>query len=384
MDMELKKYLYKAASMIAASQDSLFKVPVKKQKEFIESLKEPKDLIERSYNQYKCQRWLKSWRVNIVTDIGSILLLFYYYYLKKEEKILNTEHFNGIYLGMDVTSKFIPKELRDIYANIKNISRTGECLSKNDKKIIKELLRRYPLSFEFILKCLIKVRMYSWIINVYSPDAIIVSGEYSYTSSFLTYYCRKNNIKHINIMHGEKLFYIRDSFFKFDKCYVWAPYYINLFKRLKAEPNQFVVAVPPALILKGTYNKKYDYTYYLGEETEENLVKILQILMKLKTMGYKVAVRPHPIYSKMILIDKIFNQKIEIENPKETQIKESVLQTQNVISLYSTVINQAVNSEINAIIDDVSDMGRYKLLYELEYRFVVDSRVSLVSKLIAQ
>ena len=117
--MELKKYLYKAASMIAASQDSLFKVPVKKQKEFIESLKEPKDLIERSYNQYKCQRWLKSWRVNIVTDIGSILLLFYYYYLKKEEKILNTEHFNGIYLGMDVTSKFIPKELRDIYANIK-------------------------------------------------------------------------------------------------------------------------------------------------------------------------------------------------------------------------------------------------------------------------
>ena len=42
------------------------------------------------------------------------------------------------------------------------------------------------------------------------------------------------------------------------------------------------------------------------------------------------------------------------------------------------------HSEINAIIDDVSDMGRYKLLYELEYRFVVDSRVSLVSKLIAQ
>lgn len=378
--MELRKYLYRAANRVAVGQDSLFKIPVKKQKEFLEKIKEPKDLIERSYNQYLCQRWLKSKFVNIMTDIGSMLLLVYYFN-KKEDRILGSEHAKAVYLGMGVSGDIIPEELEKAYSSILNVSKVGEYLDKGDKKIIKKLLQRYPLSFEFVLKCLIKVRMYRWTINMYSPDAIIVSGEYSYTSSFLTYYCRKNGIKHINIMHGEKLYYIRDSFFEFDKCYIWDSYYMDLFRRLRAFAEQFTVAVPPALVLKGSYVKKYDYTYYLGGEKREALVCIQELLIRLKAMGYRVAVRPHPRYSDMALIDKLFRGKVNIEDPYKIQIKESILSTENVISLYSTVINQAVNSGVKAVIDDVSDVEKYELLYELKYRFVVDKNILLVSKL---
>lgn len=99
-------------------------------------------------------------------------------------------------------------------------------------------------------------------------------------------------------------------------------------------------------------------------------------------MGYRVAVRPHPRYSEMALIDKLFRGKVNIEDPYKIQIKESILSTENVISLYSTVINQAVCSGVHAVIDDVSDVGRYKLLYELEYRFLIDKNTLLVSQII--
>lgn len=283
-------------------------------------------------------------------------------------------------LGNDI----IPDELYKQYSDILNLNKVGERINKSDKKIIKKLIIQYPLSFEFILKCLIKVRIYRWVIDSYSPEAIIVSEEYSYTSSFLTYFCRKNGITHINIMHGEKLFYIRDSFAEFDQFYVWDSYYENLFKRLRATPAQFIITVPRALILKGKYEKKYDYVYYLGGEVKEKLENILKLLLQLKSKGYNVAIRPHPRYSEVALVSKIFKGKIDIEDIKKVEIKESILRAKNIISLYSTVINQAVNSGIPVVIDDITDPEKYKLLYELEYRFVSDKDILLVSELIEQ
>lgn len=65
-------------------------------------------------------------------------------------------------------------------------------------------------------------------ITKYQSKAIVVHNEYSFTSSILTAYCETRNVLHINVMHGEKMYYIRDSYFRYDRCYVWDAYYRDL------------------------------------------------------------------------------------------------------------------------------------------------------------
>ena len=84
---------------------------------------------------------------------------------------------------------------------------------------------------------MVKLAMYRYQYEVYHPKAMIVDEEYSYTSSFLTEYCHRLGVEHIDIMHGEKLYFIRDTFFCFDRCYVWDGYYRDLFCQLRAEPT---------------------------------------------------------------------------------------------------------------------------------------------------
>ena len=126
---------------------------------------------------------------------------------------------------------------------------------------------------------MIKIGRYSFAIEEFSPEAIAVCAEYSFTSSVLTAYCKQRNIKHIDVMHGEKMYYMRDSFFKFDECYIWDEYYGKILASMKADKNQFVVEVPASLKFDGELirTQKYDYTYYLGAESEEVLKKISKI-----------------------------------------------------------------------------------------------------------
>ena len=80
-----------------------------------------------------------------------------------------------------------------------------------------------------------RLSIYSHAIRQYAPRAIVVHNEPSYTVSFLTMCCNKYGIRHINVKHGERLYNIRDSYFRFDECYVWSKYYVNLFKSLNVE-----------------------------------------------------------------------------------------------------------------------------------------------------
>jgi hypothetical protein len=86
--------------------------------------------------------------------------------------------------------------------------------------------------------------------------------------------------------------------------------------------------------------------------------------------GYKVAIRPHPVYSNIELINNIFSNLI-VEKTS-INIQHSVLRTNAVISLYSTVNRQAYNNDVKYIIDDISDPQRYKRLKDLQYYFIKD------------
>jgi soluble P-type ATPase len=176
-------------------------------------------------------------------------------------------------------------------------------------------------------------------------------------------------IEHFNVMHGEKLFNIRDSFFRYSKCYVWDEFYIDLFKKLRAEPSQFIVNVPKSINFSDMKNidKQYDYTYYLGAETGDVLKKIVDSLQKLSSRGYKVCVRPHPRYTNLSELINLLDEKNIVQESNNFEIEESVMKTRNAVSCYSTVLNQAYHSCVSIVIDDISNPVAYEKLKELDY-----------------
>lgn len=227
---------------------------------------------------------------------------------------------------------------------------------------------------------------YSFAIKTYSPKAIICCSEYSFTSSFMTQYCASKNVELINVMHGEKVFFMRDAFFRFNRCYVWNDYYVKLLSSLKAEKTQFIVELPPSMQFlherKFVVKKCVDFTYYLAAESNEELIIIKNALEKIlnNKNNTSIAVRPHPRYTNIEFANDLFKQFM-IEDVNAITIEESILRTKNAIAVYSTVLNQAYNNGTNIVIDDISSPFRYNKLHAVKYIFA-DTNAQKLSDLV--
>ena len=114
----------------------------------------------------------------------------------------------------------------------------------------------------------------------------------------------------------------------------------------------------------------------------EVLDKIAKILLSLKERGLKISVRPHPRYSDKEVVNRIFRGLDCIEDPEILDTKTSILRTQNAISLYSTILNQAVHNGTQIVIDDISDTSKFCLLGELGYIYIHDAKVRLLSDVV--
>lgn len=367
--MNLNKLLKRMAVLLERKQNALFTYDIEKQEKYIQKLGQPKDDLERSYFQYKCQMQFNGQLITFLLNLASLPMAIFY--LLKPGTVVNMgkdDKKDCVFFRDGLPMNVLPKSLQKRYKVIEYNPIEGTLLTAKDRKFIRKVICRYPFSWHLILKSIIKIRKYSYAIDKYAPEAIIVCGEYSFTSSVLTVYCEERNIKHIDVMHGEKLYYMRDSFFKFDECYIWDEYYGKVLASMKADENQFVVEVPASLKFDGELIRthKYDYTYYLGAESEEVLKKISKILEQLYKSGKKISIRPHPRYSNMDLIKKIF-VFANVENTAKISIEQSLLQSSAAISLYSTVLNQALCNSIPIIIDNMSNPENFNKLKELGY-----------------
>jgi hypothetical protein len=361
--------LRKMAVLLERRQDALFSYDVDKQRKYIEKLGNPRDEIERSYFQYKCQMQFNGKGITFLLNLISFpVAIIYWFKYGKKGQVNQMEPKSLVFFRDGKPENILPKSLKNKYDTIESNPVEGTLLTEKDKKFIKKIIYRYPFSWQFILKCLIKIGRYSFAIEEYSPKAIAVCAEYSFTSSVLTAYCKQRNIKHIDVMHGEKMYYMRDSFFKFDECYIWDEYYGKVLTSMKADRNQFVVEVPASLKFDEELPRiqKYDYTYYLGAESEDVLKKIAKILEKLYKNGKRISIRPHPRYSNMELVKKIF-AFANVEDTKKISIEQSLLQSGAAISLYSTVLNQALYNSIPIVIDNMSNPENFAKLKELGY-----------------
>ena len=366
-------------------RNTLFDVPMARQKAILEGLPEPKDLLKRAYAQYRCQMMLERPILRAGYQLAAMLLLPVYRRQLLRRPASRKEETADAVFAFGGPDTILPCSLRQEYPGIRQVRDfQNALLTREDCSFLRELARRYPTAFYFRFKCMAKLAMYRSLYETYRPKAIIVSEEYSYTSSFLTEYCHRLGVEHINVMHGDKLYDIHDTFFCFDRCYIWDQFYRDLFCELRAEPTQFRMEMPPSMQPWDAQDveKAVDYTYYLQAETSQMLEKIAKSLQTLQKSGAVVAVRPHPLYSDMETVRRLFSD-FEIEETAEVGIETSILRTRHVIGLYSTVLYQAHINHVPVVIDDLTAPERFAQLKSLRY-IMLDKPHGLLSALLQE
>ena len=367
-------------------RNTLFDVPMARQKAILEGLPEPKDLLKRAYAQYRCQMILERPILRAGYQLAAMLLLPVYRRQLLRRPASRKEETADAVFAFGGPDTILPCSLRQEYPGIRQVRdfQNALFLTREDCSFLRELARRYPTAFYFRFKCMAKLAMYRSLYETYRPKAIIVSEEYSYTSSFLTEYCHRLGVEHINVMHGDKLYDIHDTFFCFDRCYIWDQFYRDLFCELRAEPTQFRMEMPPSMQPWDAQDveKAVDYTYYLQAETSQMLEKIAKSLQTLQKSGAVVAVRPHPLYSDMETVRRLFSD-FEIEETAEVGIETSILRTRHVIGLYSTVLYQAHINHVPVVIDDLTAPERFAQLKSLRY-IMLDKPHGLLSALLQE
>lgn len=351
--------------------NSPFGADVSKASAYLWSFPEPKDDFDRSFYQYRCQSFLRKRFALWLLNMGCFFAIIPYIFICRFKKARTVESREALFCISIADKSIIPESLLKEYESIKITSECeGYALNSFDVKFIWRCFLKHPFAFYLLMHLVFKISIYRYFIEKYKPKAIVTNGEYACTSSILTYYCEQQGISHIDIMHGEKLFHIRDSFFRFTKCYVWDEGYIELLKSLRADKNDYVVEVPPSLLFKRTEETNglpmVDYSYILFGN--EKLEEIADTLHQLKSIGYSFKVRPHPTYTDINKVQHLFIED-EIEDCT-VPISTSVLTSRNVISLYSTVLLQAYLSGVNVIIDDLHFPNEFNKLNDLKYMLI--------------
>lgn len=351
----------------------------------------PKNNIERSFFQYKTQRFAtSSILVNLFDNLMASLMLKKNILKwknveipanKDNDKILNNKKkavfFNK--LGLNI----VPDSLKEEF-NIIEIDLEEGSLIDDDILFINIIKKQYKLKKYFVFKIACKIAQYRTIIKKHNPSAIFATSEYSFTSSVLTEFCRRNGVEHINIMHGEKLYDLISTFFEFDRCYVWDQHYVDMFVDRGADNKQFLVEKPQSMNTNfKAYIKKCDYKYFLADDNESQMKIVQKCLTVLKNKGFAIKVRLHPLYSNLETAYRIFGKE-QVENPLEVGIEQSIGECTNIIARFSTVLNQAYNGGINVVIDDITSKKQYDMLKKLCYIMMFKENVFFLSSLIKE
>ena len=367
----INKFLSQEKAFYQRSVGSFFDRDLKKDLAFYKKNR-PKDDIGRSIAQHKCQVYpfkKEVFRLNLkaffLTPLILLALLF------KKKCLIKVKDNQSAIVCYNCYN--LPGAL-PVALNNENISclKSEECsyyLSKKDLPFLFKLFFRCFWHPFLTLRVLLKVAKYRAIIDSFQNlEAIAITGEFIDTSSALTQYCRENGIKHYDFMQGEAFGSPRASFFHFDKCYVWDQHYKEMFISFGACPEQFEVSLPQCLQKIDSVNidKTIDYTYFLCGDPDEELTIIRSAIDKLAAKGYVCEVRPHPKWSDMELVKKVF-QGISIQDTGIVNIDASIVKTKNAVSLYSTVLLQAYYNDVNVVIDDLSCPAKFNMLEGYQY-----------------
>lgn len=349
------------------------------------------DGLLQSFLQYKCQmRRLGPARevlLNLLAFPGVFVLLCYFLSRSFEKTPPRGGESGKAFLLPGVRKDLIPAALGREYAI--QSGGVGFGGSRSTMAFFLKACLRFPFRFYFLLKVGHRVAQCEFILKKYGVDALIGTSEYSFSSSAATAFLSGLGKKHINVMHGEKLLFIRDAFVRYDRFYIWDVHYRSLFERMKAPADQFFVELPPSLVKnleRGTNSEEGDrgrkkFVYYLANESSEDLKKIAEAGRRLGVdREIDFMVRPHPRYSDEKLVRFHFRDD-EIE--RGLSLSESLASAGFVCSIYSTVLFEASLLSKTVVIDDVTSPEKFEALRSLGY-IMMSKRHSLFSEFLRQ
>lgn len=338
------------------------------------------DDYKRSFYQYKIREKYGDCKFILIRKVTYYIMghLFYFYVIVKSKRKIDLEKKDVVYYKISNNKDILPGEFKNAYQfsfgqnfywdnNTKYIFNKMKIVSYND--------------WSYLFETLFSLANYSYIINKYQPLKIVTTYESSCASSILTILCSKNNIEHIDFMHGEKLYSHLNTLAHFNKIYVWDEYYVKLYNRLLFKYDDISV-FNPWLNKKGEglFNYERDICFYLNYESKESLGILADVINKLVLKGLKVMIRPHPSQIEEILKKNII--KIDyIENPKDISIFDSINKTDKIVSRFSTVLFQAYSMNKKIVIDNVSDIEQYNKLKEVGY-IMIEKEHELLSDIL--
>lgn len=375
--------IFKISRFLEIGNKSLFDIPVQEQLAYFDKLGEARNDIDRSYKQFLCQNYFVPlwkqiiWFFVCIFAIPVAIIVFWIkgkriHFVKQIDTIAEDK-------GMD---EIIPEELTSKYILNHEAWNTKAGLSSDDVRYIISKIFGWRQPY-FILKMILLLAKYSPKVTQFHPKQLIEHSEYSFGSSAITDYLHTRGVLHINVQHGEKLLYIRDSFFHYDECYVWDNHYVNLLTRLKAEPTQFRIAVPPSLKIdtESHINLSYyaDYKYYLAADNENEIRSIVDSMSFVTREGKSVKYRIHPRYTDINVLRKYVSED-SIELPSKVSILDSISNANCIVGSFTTVLIQAYMSGKQIIIDDATYAPRYNQLKDYGYILAKDEIQRLSAK----
>ncbi|MDE7434585.1 MAG: hypothetical protein K2N01_02000 [Lachnospiraceae bacterium] len=329
---------------------------------FIQDFPEPKDDIERAYFQYKCSCFLYEQKIILFfKNIVSLAGILYYMLVKCRKRPAEgcAHRYVFVFNGDDLD--VVPDKYRDQLMKV-NIA-FYLYLNKDDKKFIRKIWKRYPFSFFFLFKCIVKLATYRAAIEMYHPQTILCSCENSYTSSILTMYCEKMGMEHINLMHGVVPISVSLAFHRFHVSSVWTAGVIETHKILRSGSERYEIEIPKCM----RYDVKHDmeqmgrYTYYMQDTSEEILSGLVNVYREMQKRGISLILRPHPVFTNMDDV-KRYLPEAEIEDTESVSIQDSINRAECIIARFSTVLWQAQIMKKRTMIDDISIPEMYEKL----------------------
>jgi hypothetical protein len=324
--------------------------------------------LERSYNQYIRQQELGHMNISrlkksilTLVFIFSLLLLFFNIFSFSFKKKVDN---NTLFI-------FPFNEKEPMGTILKALSRLKQsriivypkALPIFPLLLLKDflwILWKDPLwtvkNLDFFGALSIKISKYYGYKRKYSISKLLLFQEYSFYSSYLTYIFESENASLYNLMHGVPG--PEASFFRFTKFFVWGEYFKKYYVNHNAEERQFVLS---GSLFHKYFSKfessitrkqiQYDIVYALQGDlycNNQYLKDTFTILEELhKKRNFKIAIKPHPIYSNNIVIPQIFDVLT-------LSLEESILKSKLILSHFSTIFLDAkiLNRKVIAFLEE--------------------------------